>query len=53
MEIYDDLTLKATIRGEEINWDKHERKTEIKAITFNKMDVKLTEHVELQAIVDL
>ena len=29
VEIYDDLTLKATIRGEEINWDKHERKTEI------------------------
>jgi SHS2 domain-containing protein len=53
VEIYDDLTLKATIRGEEINWDKHERKTEIKAITFHKMDVKKTDHWQLQAIVDL
>ncbi|MBO6123411.1 MAG: archease [Methanobrevibacter sp.] len=53
VEIYDDLTLKATIRGEEINWDKHERKTEIKAITFHKMDVKKTDRWQLQAIVDL
>ena len=53
VEIYDDLTLKATIRGEEINWDKHERKTEIKAITFHKMDVKKTDRWQLQAMVDL
>lgn len=53
VEIDDDLHLKAKIYGEEIDWDKHERKTEIKAITFHKMDVKKTEHVELQAIVDL
>jgi len=53
IEIDDDLNLKAKIKGEEINWDKHERKTEIKAITFHKMDVKKTDHVELQAIVDL
>ena len=53
VEIHDDLTLKATIRGEEINWDKHERKTEIKAITFHKMDVKKTDCWQLQAIVDL
>ncbi|MDO5811315.1 MAG: archease, partial [Methanobrevibacter sp.] len=51
--ITDDLCLNATIKGEEINWDKHERKTEIKAITFHKMDVKKTDFVELQAIVDL
>ena len=53
VEIHDDLTLKATIKGEEINWDKHERKTEIKAITFHKMDVKKTDCWQLQAIVDL
>lgn len=45
--------LKATIRGEAIDWDKHERKSEIKAITFHMMDVKKTEHYELRVIVDL
>lgn len=45
--------LKATIKGETIDWDKHERKSEIKAITFHMMDVKKTEHYELRAIVDL
>ena len=53
VKITDDLHLEATIKGEEINWDKHERKTEIKAITFHKMDVKKSDIVELQAIVDL
>ena len=53
VEINDNFTLKAKIKGEEIDWDKHERKTEIKAITFHKMDVKKTDHVELRAIVDL
>lgn len=45
--------LKAVIRGETINWDKHERKTEIKAITFHMMDVRKSDYFELQAIVDL
>ena len=53
VKIDDDFHLSATIKGEAINWDKHERKTEIKAITFHKMEVKRTDHVELQAIVDL
>ena len=53
VEIDRDFHLNATIKGEAINWDKHERKTEIKAITFHKMEVKKTDHVELQAIVDL
>jgi len=53
VEIDEKLHLKATIKGEEINWDKHERKTEIKAITYHQMDVKKTDHVELRAIVDL
>ena len=53
VEIDDNLHLEAKILGEEIDWQKHERKTEIKAITFHKMDVRKTDHVELQAIVDL
>ena len=53
VEIDDNLNLKAKIFGEGIDWNKHERKTEIKAITFHKMDVKKTDRVELQAIVDL
>ena len=51
--IDDAFNLKAKIKGESINWNKHERKTEIKAITFHMMDVKKTSHYELQAIVDL
>jgi SHS2 domain-containing protein len=53
VDIDDNLHLKAKILGEPIDWEKHERKTEIKAITFHKMDVKKTSHVEVQAIVDL
>ena len=53
VEIDDNLQLRATIKGEGINWDKHERKTEIKAITYHKMDVKKTDHYKIQAIVDL
>ena len=53
VEIDDNFNLKATIKGEEINWDKHERKTEIKAITFHKMEVIKGDSVELHAIVDL
>ena len=51
--IDENLNLKAKIKGESINWDKHDRKTEIKAITYHQMDVKKTDHVEVQAIVDL
>lgn len=53
VEIDDELKLKATIKGEDIDWTKHERKTEIKAITFHKMDVKKQRDWQLQAIVDL
>ena len=53
VNIDDNLHLKATIKGEEINWDKHERKTEIKAITFHKMQVEKSNTVKLHAIVDL
>lgn len=53
VEIDENFHLRARIKGEEINWDRHERKTEIKAITFHKMAVNKTDHVEVQAIVDL
>ena len=53
VKIDDGFHLTATIKGEAINWDKHERKTEIKAITFHMMEVKRSDVIELQAIVDL
>ena len=53
VEILDNYSLRATIKGEEINWEKHERKSEIKAITFHKMELKRSNPVELRAIVDL
>lgn len=53
IEIDENLHLKATVKGEEIDWDKHERKTEIKAITFHKMAVEISDTVKLRAIVDL
>lgn len=52
-KLADGYSLNATIMGEPIDWDKHERKTEIKAITFHMMDVKDSRPFELQAIVDL
>ena len=53
VEIDDDLHLTAKIMGEAIDWDRHERKTEIKAITFHKMAVEKLDNVEVRAIVDL
>lgn len=53
VEIDDDLHLTAKIMGEAIDWDRHERKTEIKAITFHKMAVEKSDNVEVRAIVDL
>ena len=53
VQIDENLTLKAKIRGDEINWNKHERKSEIKAITFHKMAIRKDDGVCLRAIVDL
>lgn len=40
--------------GEEINWDVHDHKSEVKAITFHKMCVKEEEGLfKLRAILDL
>jgi len=52
-EIDNNYHLKAIICGEDINWDKHDRDCEIKAITFHQMEVNVGDVVELKAIVDL
>ena len=52
-ETDNNYNLKAIIKGESINWDKHERDCEIKAVTFHQMEVNVGEVVELKAIVDL
>jgi SHS2 domain-containing protein len=49
----DGYQLKAIVKGENINWDKHERSCEIKAITYHQMEVIEDEDVMLKAIVDL
>lgn len=53
VKIDENLHLKATIKGEGIDWSRHERKTEIKAITFHMMEVNEDNPVRVQAIVDL
>lgn len=53
VEIYENFRLKATIKGESFDFSKHERKSEIKAITFHKMEVSDTNPARVQAIVDL
>ena len=52
-EIDSNYHLKAIISGEDINWDKHDRDCEIKAITFHQMEVDISDIVRLKAIVDL
>lgn len=52
-EIDGNYHLKARIKGEDINWDKHDRDCEIKAITFHQMEVNVSDMVILKAIVDL
>ncbi|WP_296796936.1 archease [uncultured Methanobrevibacter sp.] len=52
-QVDDAYYLKAIIKGEDINWDKHERNCEIKAITFHQMEVDISDVVSLKAIVDL
>ena len=52
-KIGDGYHLNATIGGEAINWDKHYRGDEVKAITFHKMNIVEGDAVKLSAIVDL
>ncbi|WP_409199992.1 archease [Methanobrevibacter sp. DSM 116169] len=57
VEIYkkeNGFKLNATIEGEEINWEIHERGSEIKAITFHMMEVsKNNGFYQTKAILDL
>lgn len=52
-KIDDGYHLEAIIKGEGIDWDRHERDCEIKAITFHQMEVNISDDVQLKAIVDL
>lgn len=52
VEITDDYSLKAEIKGENIDWSKHERGCEVKAITFHMMEVN-TQKPHVKAILDL
>ena len=52
VELMDNYQLKATIKGEEIDWSKHTRGCEVKAITYHMMEVN-TEKLYLKAILDL
>ena len=52
IELNDDFSLKATIKGEEIDWSKHIRGCEVKAITFHMIEVD-QEQLFVKAILDL
>ena len=49
-EIYN---LKAVVTGEKINWDKHYRGSEVKAITFHMMNVFINDIFKVRVILDL
>lgn len=54
INIDDNLNLKAIVKGEMIDWEKHKRGSEIKAITFHKMNIEQTkDSCKIQAILDL
>ncbi|MDD2643759.1 MAG: archease [Methanobacteriaceae archaeon] len=45
--------LNGTIWGEHIDWDKHERRSEVKAVTFHLMDVIEDDLFKVRVILDL
>ncbi|RBQ23457.1 Protein archease [Candidatus Methanobinarius endosymbioticus] len=45
--------LKASLTGEYIDWDKHERKSEVKAVTFHMMKVLCDTICKVRVILDL
>jgi SHS2 domain-containing protein len=49
----EDFSLKATIRGEEFNPDKHTQRVGVKAITYHMMEIKRNEEVTLKFILDV
>lgn len=47
------MKLEAVCKGEEINREKHETKTHVKAATYHKMEIKKNEEWKAQVIVDI
>jgi len=47
------LELKAKVWGEKINPEKHETKSEVKAATYHKMEIKKNKEWKAQVIVDI
>lgn len=47
------LTLKAVCKGEEIDKEKHEIRTNVKAATYHKMEIKKNKEWKSQVIVDI
>ena len=45
--------LVGTVSGEYIDWDKHERRDEVKAVTFHLMDVIKDDIFKVRVILDL
>jgi SHS2 domain-containing protein len=45
--------LKGTIFGEHINWNKHERRSEVKAVTFHLMNVEKDNIFKVRVVLDL
>jgi len=46
-------SLKGEVMGEEINHDVHERRDEVKAVTFHQMEVKEEKGYKVRVILDL
>ncbi len=45
--------LNAVINGENINWNKHDRRSEVKAITFHMMEILCDDICKARVILDL
>lgn len=51
---FNNYKLISEVKGEEIDWSKHERKSEVKAVTFHLMEIKKNkENYDLRVILDL
>ncbi len=49
----DEFKLDGVVKGESINWNKHERGSEVKAVTYHLMDVKEDDICKVRVILDL
>jgi SHS2 domain-containing protein len=46
-------TLEASVFGEEFDASRHERRSEVKAVTYHMMDIKVEKNYILQVIIDI